>query len=81
MEASTGTPGTPPVSPAGPTGRPFVEPDLRSRPSTPFDEPPSPFANMPDVQAQASTWIRENLTLSLIAGFALGVFIGAMMRD
>lgn len=29
----------------------------------------------------AETWIRDNRTLALIGSFALGVFVGVMMKD
>ena len=33
------------------------------------------------VMTEALAWIEENQTLAMLGAFALGVFIGAMMRD
>ena len=39
--------------------------------------PPDPAAMM----AAARSWIEENQTLAMLGAFALGVFVGVMMRD
>ena len=39
--------------------------------------PPDPAA----VMAAAMEWVEQNPTLAMLGAFALGVFIGAMMRD
>ncbi len=40
-------------------------------------EAPDPAA----VMAAALEWVEQNQTLAMLGAFALGVFIGAMMRD
>ena len=39
--------------------------------------PPDPAALM----AEALSWVEHNQTLAMLGAFALGVFIGALMRD
>ncbi len=39
--------------------------------------PPDPAALM----AEALSWVEQNQTLAMLGAFALGVFIGASMRD
>ena len=39
--------------------------------------PPDPAALM----AEALSWVEENQTLAMLGAFALGVFIGVLMRD
>ena len=39
--------------------------------------PPDPAALM----AEALSWVEQNQTLAMLGAFALGVFIGALMRD
>jgi hypothetical protein len=62
---------------AGPLGY-----DPAGRPVLPADAPPlgGGGAYGTDVQRAAREWIVENQTLAILAGFALGVFIGALMR-
>ena len=36
--------------------------------------------NRPATQQAVRQWIVENQTLAVLAGFAFGVFVGAMMR-
>ena len=46
------------------------------------DSPPP--SNPPDVVAlldEAMTWVEKNQTVAMLGAFALGVFIGTMMRD
>ena len=40
-------------------------------------DPPDPAA----VMAAALEWVEENQTFAMLGAFALGVFIGTMMRD
>ncbi|MFB3132577.1 MAG: hypothetical protein ACE10K_08665 [Rhodothermales bacterium] len=54
---------------AGPSGIVDREP---GRPN-----PPDPAALM----AEALSWVEQNQTLAMLGAFALGVFIGASMRD
>ena len=46
-----------------------------SKPSSPFDD-----GNDPAVSATVD-WVRENQTVALLGAFAIGAFIGALMRD
>ena len=39
--------------------------------------PPDPAS----VMAAALTWVEENQSLAMLGAFALGIFIGTMMRD
>ena len=39
--------------------------------------PPDPA----EVMARAVEWVEQNQTLAMLGAFALGVFIGTMMRD
>ena len=39
--------------------------------------PPDPAAAM----EAALSWVEENQTLAMLGAFALGVFVGVMMRD
>ena len=39
--------------------------------------PPDPASMM----AAALTWVEENQSLAMLGAFALGIFIGTMMRD
>ena len=40
-------------------------------------DPPDPAA----VMAEALSWVEHNQTLAMLGAFALGVFVGALMRD
>lgn len=39
--------------------------------------PPDPGS----VMAEALTWVEENQSLAMLGAFALGIFLGTMMRD
>ena len=57
-------------------------PDVGSRDGAPFT--PDDRELIPDpaaVMSAALEWVEQNQTLAMLGAFALGVFIGAMMRD
>ncbi len=68
----------PPI--AGVPPRPVIEPEVQRMTSIGGPEAPA-YGDLPKTQAMVSDWIRENQTLAMIAGFAMGVFVGAMIRD
>lgn len=43
--------------------------------------PPEGASYGTELQRNVRTWIVENETLALLAGFAFGVFVGTLMRD
>ena len=44
---------------------------------SPLDE----LENQDDPLASAADWVRENQTLAMVGAFAVGTFIGALLRD
>ena len=43
---------------------------------------PSPSTRMDDPTVAATVeWVRENQTVALLGAFAVGAFLGALMRD
>lgn len=65
--------------PASPRAASAVSSDVTSGRS--FEKPGRPGREpRPREQEALKAWIREHEELSLIAAFALGVFIGALMR-
>ena len=61
-----------------------VEPDVRGHDGADYQPQDQGLAGLPDpasVMAEAMAWVEQNQTLAMLGAFALGVFIGTMMRD
>lgn len=60
-----------------------METDLAADRNTDVETPDLDFDSLPleDWIDAAEDWVRENRTLALVGSFALGVFIGVMLRD
>lgn len=48
-----------------------------SRSASPLDE----LENVDDPLAEVADWVRENQTIAMLGAFAIGTFIGALLRD
>ncbi len=49
-------------------------------PSASAESPPSAPLPVPE-WPEVLDWVRENQTLAMLGAFAVGVFVGVMMRD
>ncbi len=45
------------------------------------DREPAVSLDPAEMMTEALAWIEQNQTLAMLGAFALGVFIGALMRD
>ncbi len=60
-----------------------METDVATDRSSNVETPDLDFDSLPleDWIDSAEEWVRENRTLALLGSFAVGVFVGVMMRD
>ncbi len=60
-----------------------MEPGVAEKHVDGVETPDIDFDNLPidDWLETAEEWVRDNRTLALVGSFAVGVFIGVMLRD
>ena len=60
-----------------------TEPGVATKRGEEVETPDLDFDNLPidDWIESAETWVRDNRSLAMLGSFALGVFIGVMLRD